>query len=132
MTTGETAGLVIVEDIFVEVVGEIDNEDDDYEAVVQFIKKKQDGKFLVEGEEDLEKVDQALGMHVDEDELGDMERYQASSVRTWGVFPRWVTGGYSIISGSTLLTRTIKGSLVCERRYCLRKRWRRAQKAIQL
>ncbi|CDF38482.1 unnamed protein product [Chondrus crispus] len=68
---GGTAGLVTLEDILEEVVGEIYDEDDDYEAEAQFIKKKQDGNFLVEGQADLEKVDQALGMHLDEDDLGD-------------------------------------------------------------
>ena len=91
---GGTAGLVTLEDILEEVVGEIYDEDDDYEAEAQFIKKRQDGNFLVEGQADLEKVDQALGMHLDEDDLGDYGTISGFLCARMGGIPevgdRWV------------------------------------------
>lgn len=68
---GGTAGLVTLEDILEEVVGEIYDEDDDYEAESQFIEQGDDGDFLVEGQADLEKVDKALNMKLSEDDLHD-------------------------------------------------------------
>lgn len=68
---GGTAGLVTLEDILEEVVGEIYDEDDDYEAESQFIEQDDDGNFLVEGQADLEKVDSALRLNMSEDDLHD-------------------------------------------------------------
>lgn len=68
---GGTAGLVTLEDILEEVVGEIYDEDDDYEAEAQFIEEGDDGQFLVDGQADLEKVDEALNMNLGEDDLHD-------------------------------------------------------------
>lgn len=68
---GGTAGLVTLEDILEEVVGEIYDEDDDYEAEAQFIEKSDDGVYIVDGQADLDKVGEALVMNLTEDDLHD-------------------------------------------------------------
>ena len=68
---GGTAGLVTLEDILEEVVGEIYDEDDDYEAESQFMEKGPDGRYVVEGQADLDKVGEALSMNLTEDDLHD-------------------------------------------------------------
>lgn len=68
---GGTAGLVTLEDILEEVVGEIYDEDDDYEAESQFINRSPDGGFAIDGQTGLEKVDEALAMNLSEDDLHD-------------------------------------------------------------
>lgn len=68
---GGTAGLVTLEDILEEVVGEIYDEDDDYEANAQIIEKEEDGHYLIEGQSDLKKVNEALSLHLAEEDLDD-------------------------------------------------------------
>lgn len=68
---GGTAGLVTLEDILEEVVGEIYDEDDDIEAEKQSMEKDADGRFLVDGQAELEKVDEGLALNLSEDDLHD-------------------------------------------------------------
>lgn len=68
---GGTAGLVTLEDVLEEVVGEIYDEDDDYEAETQFISKIRDNLYNIDGQASLEKVAEAFNLILSEDDLDD-------------------------------------------------------------
>ncbi|MCI8491050.1 MAG: HlyC/CorC family transporter [Lachnospiraceae bacterium] len=62
---GQTAGIVAMEDILEEIVGNILDEHDEYE---EMILKQPDGSFLMDGMADFEDVIRSLSVSVEEDD----------------------------------------------------------------
>eukprot|EP00188_Purpureofilum_apyrenoidigerum_P001084 Plantae.Rhodophyta-Purpureofilum_apyrenoidigerum.ctg15567.p1 GENE.Plantae.Rhodophyta-Purpureofilum_apyrenoidigerum.ctg15567~~Plantae.Rhodophyta-Purpureofilum_apyrenoidigerum.ctg15567.p1 ORF type:complete len:561 (+),score=102.60 Plantae.Rhodophyta-Purpureofilum_apyrenoidigerum.ctg15567:88-1770(+) len=68
---GGTAGLVTLEDILEEVVGEIYDEDDDYDSDSTALIYKPDGSYTIDGQTELEKVSEVLPLAISDDDLAD-------------------------------------------------------------
>lgn len=60
---GQTAGIVAMEDILEEIVGNILDEHDEYEETIQ---KQYDGSFIIDGMADFEEVAKTLGISTEE------------------------------------------------------------------
>ncbi len=84
---GGTAGLVTLEDILEEVVGEILDEDDDDEAAAVEIEKKADGKWHIQGSAELDKVLEQLEIQLPEDEDADYGTVSGLLCDKMGVIP---------------------------------------------
>ena len=70
---GETAGLITLEDILEEIVGEIHDEYDENEE--EFLKQVQDKEFIVEGSMSLDDVNDRLGIDLDSDDFDSLGGY---------------------------------------------------------
>ena len=67
---GQTAGLVAMEDILEEIVGDIEDEFDNEE---QMIIKAKDGSYILRGEADLKEVAEETGIEIKESDLEDFD-----------------------------------------------------------
>jgi len=65
---GTTVGIVSIEDLIEEIVGEIYDETDTVEQTKSLIKKLSKSSFLVQGKAELDDVSKALGIVLDSDE----------------------------------------------------------------
>ena len=62
---GQTAGLVTMEDILEEIVGNIQ---DEYDNEVPLIRREEDGGYLMDGMAPLDEVVEELGLSLEDDE----------------------------------------------------------------
>ena len=67
---GQTSGLISMEDVLEEIVGNIEDEYDDEESL---ITRRPDGSFVIDGMASLEDVAQALDVEFDEEDLDNFE-----------------------------------------------------------
>lgn len=62
---GQTAGLVTMEDIIEEIVGNIQ---DEYDEEEELVKRQPDGSYLADGMTDVDELEKLLGIEFEEDE----------------------------------------------------------------
>lgn len=79
---GGTAGLVTIEDIMEEIVGEIYDEYDEYESTIVSLS---DGSFLIWAGEDIDRINDELNLHLPEDQY---ETLAALALDIFGKIPR--------------------------------------------
>ena len=75
---GQTAGLVTIEDILEEIVGNILDEYDEDEAYIEETAKKDE--FLIEGKTPLEELEEKFGMSFDDVEVETLNGYVISKL----------------------------------------------------
>ncbi len=66
---GSTAGLLSIEDVLEEIVGEIEDEFDDADAARSGVYTLADGSYRVAGDADITAVNQTFSLHLPEDEF---------------------------------------------------------------
>lgn len=69
---GQTAGLVAMEDILEEIVGNIEDEYDNEEVLIE---KQEDGTFVISGLTPLDDVEDILGIHFEEKDFETLNGY---------------------------------------------------------
>lgn len=74
---GQTAGLVAMEDILEEIVGNIEDEYDNEETLIE---KQENGEFLISGMAPLDDVADALGIEFQEDDFETLNGYLISKL----------------------------------------------------
>ena len=105
---GGTAGLVTFEDILEEVVGEIYDEDDVEEEAVdsRTIFKTSDGSFEMKGYAELDDVCEALGLELDDEELGEYSTIGGFLCSEAGEIPR--EGDQLILCGYKFVVKEVE------------------------
>jgi len=105
---GGTAGLVTFEDILEEVVGEIYDEDDVEEEAVdsRTIFKNSDGSFEMKGYAELDDVCEALGLELDDEELGEYSTIGGFLCSEAGEIPR--EGDQLILCGYKFVVKEVE------------------------
>jgi magnesium and cobalt transporter len=100
---GNTAGLITIEDVLEEIVGEIEDEFDDREPDEGGIVSLADGSLRVAGDASIEAVNQAFGVELPEDEFDTIGGYIAHQL---GHVPRrGETADLAGLRFSVMLTR---------------------------
>jgi magnesium and cobalt transporter len=79
---GGTVGIVTIEDILEEIVGEIQ---DEYDKEEQLIVQNQDGSYLVDGRADAEEFAEKIGIELPE---GEFESMAGFIINLYGKIPR--------------------------------------------
>lgn len=105
---GGTAGLVTFEDILEEVVGEIYDEDDVEEEAVdsRTIFKNADGSFEMKGYAELDDVCEALGLELDDEELGEYSTIGGFLCSEAGEIPR--EGDQLVLCGYKFVVKEVE------------------------
>ena len=81
---GQTAGIVAMEDILEEIVGDIEDEFDNEE---QMIIKAKDGSFILRGEADLNEVVDETGIEISENDLESFDTVNGLVISLLGRIP---------------------------------------------
>ena len=81
---GQTAGIVAMEDILEEIVGDIEDEFDNEE---QMIIKAKDGSFILRGEANLEEVVEETGIEISEDDMESFDTVNGLIISLLGRIP---------------------------------------------
>jgi len=81
---GQTAGIVAMEDILEEIVGDIEDEFDNEE---QMIIKAKDGSFILRGEAELSEVVEETGIEIPENELENYDTVNGLIISILGRIP---------------------------------------------
>lgn len=79
---GQTAGIVTMEDILEEIVGNIFDEYDDEEVL---ISRQPDGSYIIDGQTLLEDIEDAFDMHFDCEDIDTINGYL---IYKWGRYHR--------------------------------------------
>ena len=111
---GQTAGLITLEDILEEIVGNIFDEYDEEESVIQ---KMEDGVYLIDGLAPLEEVGESLGIEFDEEDFDTLNGFLISSldrIPKDGEQPGVDFGGYEfeVLSVENKMIHTVR---VCKK-----------------
>ena len=81
---GQTAGIVAMEDILEEIVGDIEDEFDNEE---QMIIKAKDGSFILRGEADLKEVAEETGIEITEQDMESFDTVNGLLISILGRIP---------------------------------------------
>lgn len=104
---GTTAGLITIEDVLEEIVGEIEDEFDERDAAGSGLYTLADGSQRVAGDADISVVNQAFGLHISEEDFDTIGGYVAHE---FGRVPR--RGEVVTLHGLNFLVMLTRGGAV--------------------